>query len=167
MVIAALFSTVGFTVIFARAASANSDISCVNSDCLRFGWTTTDLKSGLQLQVQCKQNDCDKNGWTVIFQGKHAEDAVCKTNGCFEDGWRSYNLKKGSLMADVSCLNSFAPSNCLSVGWIIAVPGQESVTYRCVDGDCRNIGWDVVYPAQPVARCKPKGCFVSGWTAYH
>ncbi len=155
----------GFTL-GCSAAWANYDISCRQNDCLHFGWVVTELKSGAQLAVECKNGDCDKNGWSSIYRARQTEDVVCKSGGCFNEGWRSYNSPNNQLQSEVSCLNSFAAANCLSVGWTTTVPGRGTTTFRCTNGDCRNVGWDVGSSAVPAARCKAGGCFTVGWAAY-
>lgn len=155
-------------LILGRVAHADVNISCIFQDCLRHGWQIYDERTGNSSLVSCRFGDCAENGWTEEYQNRVISQSDCKVGGCFNGGWRMVDSNTGRLLADVSCLNSFASSDCLQSGWTTFEPGRGSYTTRCVRGDCRNFGWDVLvqgFAPQPV-RCKNGGCFLIGWLIY-
>ena len=156
------------TTFAANVAQANLDVSCIEGDCLTYGWENYDIRTRQFSTIECRQNDCQADGWSVVYKSSLATEVFCKPDGCFVEGWTVMDVRTSKVLADVSCQTSFEGSDCLQFGWVTQEPGRSSYVTRCVNGDCRNIGWDVRVPGyapQPV-RCKQGGCFTSGWIVY-
>jgi hypothetical protein len=157
-----------FATGYSAQVFANVQVTCILENCLEQGWHLYDQRNGYSSLVRCQQNDCANQGWVEESRGRIVSQTLCKENGCFNDGWQVTDLNTGRLLADISCLNSFATSDCLENGWTTFEPGRGSYTTRCVNGDCRFNGWDVFiqgFAPQPI-RCKEGGCFTNGWTIY-
>lgn len=155
-------------VLASGQASANLQITCVLENCLEEGWHIYDDRTGQSGLVNCRNNDCVNQGWSEESRNRIVSEATCKAGGCFNDGWRVTDTNSGRLLAEITCLHSFATNDCLENGWTTFEPGRGTYTTRCIDGDCRNIGWDVLiqgFAPQPI-RCKEGGCFTTGWTVY-
>jgi hypothetical protein len=65
-------------------------ISCIENDCLKRGWTTSS-KNGFFI-TECAKNDCQANGWSTTNPAGQNEIVTCKKGGCFTEGWIESSL---------------------------------------------------------------------------
>jgi hypothetical protein len=83
----------GWTVYDPRSGRTVADVSCqtsfANSDCLQYGWVTTEPGRGSYV-TRCVNGDCRNIGWDVQVPGYAAQPVRCKQGGCFNSGWTVY-----------------------------------------------------------------------------
>lgn len=153
--------SLGFTI----SAQAAMDVTCVDGDCLTYGWDIADMASGRQSTIRCTDNDCVTAGWVGAINERPTGEIICKPRGCFSEGWRMFAIN-GAQTGEVVCRRGYGGvQDCLSYGWDTFTATMRYPTV-CINDDCQNRGWESVAPGYPaqVIRCKMGGCFNSGWT---
>jgi hypothetical protein len=151
---------------FLQITNASTDVTCWD-DCLKSGWTSTNLEKGQETDFGCYRDGCEKSGWIIGTRPKSYTQ--CKAGGCFQEGWYQLSSETQTLEKQIVCRThqdqQIGKADCLKFGWITYnTTGQESLT-TCYEDSCATKGWLVKLPTQQTQHisCKKGGCFKTGW----
>jgi hypothetical protein len=149
-----------FLMCLGHSSFALDDISCWENNCLKKGWTRTNLSTKSFTDYQCYREGCEKNGW--IAGGSQHENfyTQCKSGNCFQQGWFEIDRADQKLLRQISCV----ANNCFTSGWLSYSSAGIAKT-TCLENDCVRKGWQTHDPTgtNRFVKCKAGGCFVSGW----
>ena len=148
-----------------QPAMAQVDVRCIQQDCLKYGWESTDLTTVDYEFATCRGNGCSADGWLYYFKDGTRYEYTCLPGGCFTDGYKMFNLDftaGRTLVGEVSCM----ANDCHRIGWI-EKPENEKFVYvtLCKNQDCGQRGWTTRWRnlITTDSTCKVGGCFVNGW----
>jgi hypothetical protein len=77
--------TEGWYQLDRQTQTMQSQVTCVNNNCLIYGWMT--YTSSGSTKSECFHNDCSKEGWRSPKENGGGDFIYCKSGGCFKEGW--------------------------------------------------------------------------------
>lgn len=137
------FLTTALLLTIGSWATAQETVTCINGDCLVYGYEKADSQNMLFEIGECSGLDCDLYGWVVYRLSGFTTSIICADSSCYGKGFQEIDTATNTLLRTRTCVDNGAGGDCIANGWRDEFPDSSIERTRPTDGISTENGFIV------------------------